>query len=158
MLQCYVRSMLVSIHQVKKRHWGCAVPGKHNHLFYNHLCQYKFHHTAGRVIRGDSEQKAECPKARVCQMSKDYLVSEEITLATARIDILFWVKWAGVLKSCALIREIHTSDQPDLLHWHVCLPSYLIWLWQIGENHWQGQLLSHPAFKIETDFIYAQVV
>lgn len=77
--------MLVSIHQVKKRHQGCAIAGKHNYQ----LCQFKFHHTAGRVIRGVTEQKVECLKARVCQMSKAYLVSEEITLTTVRTDILF---------------------------------------------------------------------
>lgn len=140
--------MLVSIHQAKKRHWGCAIAGKHNYLFYNHLCQFKFHHTVGTVIRGVSEQKAKCPNARVCQMSKDYLVSEEITLTTVRIDILFWVKWAGVLESYALIWEIHTSDQLYLLHWHVCLLSYLIWLWQIGENHWQGNYWVIHLFKL----------
>lgn len=99
--------MLGSIHQVKM-HQGCALPRNLSHLFCNHLCQPKFHHTVGRVTRGNSEQKAECPKARVCQMSKDYLASEAIPLATARIDTLFWVKWAGILNCCALIWEMHT--------------------------------------------------
>lgn len=107
--------MLGSNHQVKKMHRGCALPRKLSCLFCNHLCQAKFYHTVGREIRGDSKQKAECRKAWVCQMSKDYLASEAITLATARIDMLFWVKWAGILDCCALIWEMHTRVTSQIL-------------------------------------------